>query len=297
MTIEQLRVLVSVYHSGSFTNAAELLGQTPSAISRKISQLEKQLNVSLFTRTTRRINVTEQGRIIAEKAQQALNVINDIEDNVSVSPHGKIKIDAPTPFLEHCILPYLNDFFVQYPKIEIELASFDEQINLIEKQVDMAFRIGDMKDSTLHYRSIGRSKLRILASPSYIEQYGLPTSPAELKQHRCIGFSHPLSLNHWPLKQEGADGLTIDPFLTVSSGSLIRQAALSGMGIVCLADFMTSHDLMAGKLLPILETSTIDYYQPINAVSYAPYQDSVKLKCFLDFMLTSIHEQLKVKRP
>lgn len=296
ITIEQLKVLVSVNTSGSFTKTAELLGQTPSAISRKISQLETQLNVQLFIRTTRRISLTDEGLIITEKAQQALSVINDIEDNAAWShatPQGKIKVDAPTPFLEHCIIPYLDDFMSQYPKIEIELASFDKQINLIEKQVDVAFRIGQMKDSRLHYRPIGHSQLRILASPDYINKYGSPIIPRELKQHRCIGFSQPITLNNWPLEEGNEKIFAIKPHLTMSSGSLIRQAALAGMGIACLADFMTAQDLIEGNLLQILDESTIESYQPINAVFYKPYQGSLKLKCFIDFIIGSLSKQLK----
>lgn len=286
ITIEQLKVLVSVNASGSFSKAAELLGQTPSAVSRKISQLEKQLNLKLFTRTTRRISLTDEGRVITTKAQQVLSVINDIQDNAALNhaiPQGKLKIDAPTPFLEHCVIPYLAGFMKKYPKIEIELASFDNQIDLIEKQVDVAFRIGELKDSTLHYRAIGRSKLRILTSPAYIKEYGEPKVTSELSLHRCIGFSQPITLNNWPLQDE-EKAFDLKPQLLFSSGSLIRQAALEGMGIVCLADFMTSKDIDESKLVQVLEHSTIDSYQPINAVFYKPYQSSLKIKCFIDYI-------------
>lgn len=295
ITIEQLRVLVTVNTCGSFSKAAELLGQTPSAISRKISQLEKQLNLKLFTRTTRRISLTDEGRIITEKAQQALNAINDIQDSAALSsatPQGKLKVDAPTPFLEHCIIPYLDGFMDKYPKVEVELASFDKQIDLIEEQVDIAFRIGQLKDSSLHYRPIGRSKLRILASPSYLKKYREPKKTTELSQHRCIGFSQPISLNNWPLKDDEKKVFEFKSHLLFSSGSLIRQAAISGMGIVCLADFMTDKDVLKGNLVQVLGDYTIESYQPINAVFYKPYQSSLKIKCFIDFISDSIKEQL-----
>jgi len=295
LTLEQLRVLVSVNNSGSFSKSAELLGQTPSAISRKISQLEKQLGLQLFTRTTRRISLTDEGRIVTEKAQKALSYINDIQDNAAwrhATPRGKLKVDAPTPFLEHCIIPYLDKFISLYPKVEIELASFDKQIDLIEKQVDVAFRIGQLKDSSLYYRSVGRSQLRILASPAYIEKYGVPRKVSELKNHKCIGFSQPISLNNWPLKHGVGTRFELNPHLTCSSGSLIRQAVLSGMGIACLADFMTGQDLAEGSLIQVLRESTIESYQPINAVFYKPYQSSLKLKCFIDFIVDSIGKHL-----
>lgn len=293
ITLDQLKVLISVNASGSFSKTAELLGQTPSAISRKVSQLEKHLNLSLFTRTTRRITLTHEGRMITEQAQEALRVINEIENNAAWSPQGKLKVDAPTPFLEHCIVPHLADFMAQYPNIEIELASFDKQVDLIEQQIDVAFRIGQLKDSSLHYQPIGHSRLRLLASPSYIEQHGEPATSAELQHHRCIGFSQPISLNQWPLKQPSkGKAFSLKPQLMCSSGSLIRQAALGGMGIVCLADFMTRQDQLEGKLLPVLVDSTVESYQPINAVFYPHYQSSLKLKCFVDFIIAALGTEL-----
>lgn len=297
ITLEQLRVLVAVNSNGSFSKAADILGQTPSAISRKISQLEKQLNIQLFTRTTRRMNLTDEGRLITEKAQLALSVIEDIQDNSNWNhgvPQGKLKVDAPTPFLEHCIMPFLDDFMLKYPKVDVELASFDKQIDLIKEQVDVAFRIGDLKDSSLHYRYIGKSQLRILASPSYIDKNGVPNTVADLQQHRCIGFSQPVNLNYWPVTSSVENKpFELNAHLLCSSGSLIRQAALNGMGIACLADFMTSNDVQNQRLVQVLTNSTDKRYQTINAVFYKPYQSSLKLQCFIDHIVESIGSRLE----
>ena len=295
LTLEQLRVFVSVQTSGSFSKAADLLGQTPSAISKKISQLEKELNLQLFTRTTRRITLTAEGSIISQQAYKALNAISDIEESAALTneiPQGKIKVDAPTPFLEHCIIPHLNDFIAAYPNVEIEFASFDKQIDLITEQVDVAFRIGPLKDSSLHYRSIGRTKLRILASSDYITKHGLPKNVGELGNHQCIGFSQPTSLNRWPLLTETSQAFEFTPKLLFSSGSLIKQAAITGNGIVCLADFMTRHEIQTGNLIQILTDNTLEMYQDIHAVFYKPYQSSLKIKCFIDFITKAIEKQL-----
>lgn len=295
LTLEQLRVFVSVQTSGSFSKAADLLGQTPSAISKKISQLEKELNLQLFTRTTRRITLTSEGELISQQAHKALSAISDIEESAALTseiPQGKIKVDAPTPFLEHCIIPHLNDFIAAYPNVEIEFASFDKQIDLITEQVDVAFRIGQLKDSSLHYRSIGRTKLRILASPDYIVKHGLPKNVDELGNHQCIGFSQPASLNRWPLLTETSQIFEFTPKLLFSSGSLIKQAAITGNGIVCLADFMTKKDVQTGNLIQLLTNNTLDMYQDINAVFYKPFQSSLKIKCFIDFITKAIEKQL-----
>ena len=125
----------------------------------------------------------------------------------------------------------------------------------------------------------------------YIEKHGIPQKVSELQEHSTIGFSQPISLNNWPVKLDDEHKIfELKPNLLCDNGPLIRQAALRGMGIVCLADFMTSHDLQNGKLVQVLTLSTVECYQPINVVFYKPYQSSLKLKCFIDFIIESIGE-------
>ncbi len=295
ISFEQLRALVAVADCGSFSRAAELLGQTPSYVSRKVSGLEQRLDIRLFTRTTRRLSLTQEGREVLNKAQQAMKIIDEIEDNVlrkHHGPQGKLKIDAASPFLEHCITPYIGNYLKTNPRVEVELSSFDRVINLVENQIDIAFRIGELRDSSLHYRPIGRSRLRILASPGYIENNGEPESPEELARHQCLGFSQPFSLNKWPIKQGTKDKLLIKPRLTASSGAALRQLALQDVGIVCLAGFMTYDDIRLGRLVPLLSNCTNECYQSINAVFYQDYQSSLKVTSFIEFISQAIAKRL-----
>jgi len=295
ITIDQLRALTTVAQSGSFSRAAELLGQTPSYVSRKISGLEQQLNIRLITRTTRKLSLTLDGKEVVEKALEVMKIIDDIGDSAihgHHEPQGKLKVDAASPFLQQCIIPNIEGYQEAYPKVEIELSSFDRVVDLVENQIDIAFRIGKLRDSSLHYKPIGRSKLQILANPAYIEKYGEPETPEALGLHKCLGFSQPLSLNKWPVKTENKDGLVITPVLTASSGSALRKLALQGVGIVCLAGFMTHDDIRSGQLVPLLGDYTLERYQVINAVFYRDYQSSMKLNSFINFISQAISDRL-----
>ncbi|MBR9913163.1 MAG: LysR family transcriptional regulator [Gammaproteobacteria bacterium] len=296
VAVDQLRALITVAQSGSFSRAAELLGQTPSYVSRKVSGLEQQLGIRLFTRTTRKLSLTPEGSEVLGKALEAMRIIDDIGDNAlsgQREPQGKLKVDAASPFLQQCIIPNIAGYQQAYPKVEIELTSFDRVVDLVENQIDIAFRIGELRDSSLHYKLIGRSRLQILASPAYLEKYGKPETPEALNQHKCLGFSQPLSLNKWPVKvAANKDGLVITPALTASSGSALRQLALGGVGVVCLAGFMTYDDIISGRLVPLLGDHVLERYQVINAVFYRDYQSSMKLNSFIDFISQSIAGRL-----
>ena len=295
ITVEQLRALISVAQSGSFSRAAELLGQTPSYISRKVSGLEQQLGIRLFARTTRKLSLTDEGKEVLGKALEAMSIIDDIGDNAlhgHREPQGKLKVDAASPFLQHCIIPYIAGYQQACPRVELELSSFDRIVDLVENQIDIAFRIGELSDSSLHYKFIGRSRLQILASPAYLEKYGEPESPEALNLHKCLGFSQPLNLNEWPVKVGKKAGLPITPALTASSGTALRQLALQGVGVVCLAGFMTCDDIRSGRLVPLLSNHTIERYQVINAVFYRDYQSSMKLKSFIDIISQSLADRL-----
>jgi DNA-binding transcriptional LysR family regulator len=150
--------------------------------------------------------------------------------------------------------------------------------------VDIAIRIGALQDSTLHARSLGSSKLRIVASPGYLAECGTPGSVEALRTHRLIGFTAPEHLNRWPLRDGARAWLKISPAVTASSGETIRRLALSDGGIACLADFMTLADVASGRLVPILEGALVDERQPVSAVFYQSAALAGRVQAFLDFI-------------
>jgi DNA-binding transcriptional LysR family regulator len=284
---DELQVFVSVIESGSISAAAEQVGQTPSAISRTLSRLEAKLETTLINRTTRRMDLTEEGKFFLEKAKQILAQMDDLEERLSIrqqAPAGRLRINAASPFMLHAVVPYVAEFRALYPDIQLELNSNDLIIDLLEQSTDVAIRIGTLADSTLHARSLGSSPLNILASPAYLKKHGTPTSVEALADHALLGFTQTETLNHWPLRHAEGDRLEIRPAVSASSGETLRQLALAGEGIVCLSHFMTYEDIRLKRLQVILPDANSGYRQPIHAVYYRNSQLALRIQCFLDFI-------------
>ncbi|MGF6596778.1 DNA-binding transcriptional LysR family regulator [Paraburkholderia sp. GAS448] len=287
---DELLAFVTVIDSGSITAAAEKLQQTVSGVSRALTRLEKKLDTALIRRTTRRLQLTEEGELFLGRARAILDAMEEAEESVArrrERPSGRLRVDAATPFMLHCIAPQMKAFSALYPEIRLELTSNERIVDLLEQKVDIAIRIGALQDSTLHARALGSSKLRVLASPAYLAEYGEPRSVDALHGHRLIGFTAPDLLNRWPLR-DGPDLLKIEPAMAASSGETIRQLVLSHWGIACLSDFMTSADVRDGRLVTILDNVLVDVRQPVSAVYYQSATLAGRVQCFLDFIATRL---------
>ncbi|MEW6344594.1 MAG: LysR family transcriptional regulator [Paraburkholderia sp.] len=288
---DELLVFVTVIDSGSITAAAEKLQQTVSGVSRALTRLEKKLDTALLRRTTRRLQLTEEGVMYLGRARAILDAMEEAEQSVAkrrARPSGRLRVDAASPFMLHCIAPHMREFAAAYPEIQLELTSNERIVDLLEQKVDIAIRIGALQDSTLHARALGSSKLRIVASPGYLAERGEPDSVEALRAHRLLGFTAPEHLNRWPLRDGGRASLKIAPAMTASSGETIRQLALSDGGIACLADFMTLADVAGGRLKPILEDLLEDERQPVSAVFYQSAALAGRVQAFLDFIGTRL---------
>ncbi|MFM0319407.1 LysR family transcriptional regulator [Paraburkholderia nemoris] len=291
---DELLVFATVIDCGSITAAAEKLQQTVSGVSRALTRLEKKLDTALVRRTTRRLQLTEEGEAFLRRARAILDAMEEAEESVMRGrerPSGRLRVDAASPFMLHCVAPHMKAFSALYPEIRLELTSNERIVDLLEQKVDIAIRIGALQDSTLHARTLGSSKLRVLASPAYLAEYGEPRSVEALRSHRLIGFTAPEHLNRWPLRAAGkgkSETLKIEPAITASSGETLRQLALSGWGIACLADFMTVADVREERLVPILGNVLVDERQPVSAVYYQSASLAGRVQCFLDFMAARV---------
>ncbi|ALU90129.1 LysR family transcriptional regulator [Herbaspirillum rubrisubalbicans] len=284
---EELRTFVAVVEAGTLSSAAEVLEQTTSGVSRALSRLEEKLGASLLTRTTRRMELTEEGEALLHQARAILGAMEQAEDTVrmrSRKPVGKLRVDAAVPFMLHCVVPHVGAFRAAYPDIELELTTNDRFIDLVEQRADIAIRIGELQDSTLHARPLSSARLNIVASPDYLARCGTPESVEALEQHQLIGFSQPDILNHWPLRHTAGDRYQTRPAIRASSGETIRHLALQGQGIACLSSFMTDADIAAGHLVRLLDHYDSGFRQKISAVYYHNTQLSRRISCFLDFL-------------
>ncbi|MBK4738368.1 LysR family transcriptional regulator [Noviherbaspirillum pedocola] len=290
-TLDELQAFVAVVDTGSITAASELLGLTVSAVSRTLGRLEEKLQTTLLRRTTRRLELTEEGAAFLQHARAILASVDEAEEQMAarrLRPAGRLRVDAATPFMLHVLVPLIEGFRARYPEVDLELNSNEGITDLIEKRTDVAFRIGVLKDSTLHARPVGASRLRMLASPAYIERHGMPAKPAQLQQHVLLGFSHPDTLNDWPLHDANGSVLHIQPDIASSSGETLRHMALAGLGIACLSDFMTREDRRRGKLVPLFAKQALDVRQAVNAVYYRNTALAARITCFVDHVVQTL---------
>lgn len=284
---DDLKVFVAVIDSGTLGAAAIQLGQTTSAVSRSLARLEDKLATSLLTRTTRRMELTEEGTLLLQKARAILEAMDEAEESIRIrrqKPSGRLRIDAASPFILHAVVPHIGEFRALYPDITLELTSNDQVADLLEHRTDIAIRIGSLQDSTLHARKLSSSPLHLLASPDYLKKHGTPTSPEQLADHQILGFLQFEFGNHWPIRHPAGDTWLVTPTILASSGETLRALALTGQGIVSLSDFMVKEDIAAGRLVEILQPFNSGYRQQIHAVYYRNTQLAQRISCFLEFI-------------
>nr|WP_307862914.1 MULTISPECIES: LysR family transcriptional regulator [Providencia] len=287
ITFEELQTFISVVDCGSITAAAEQLNVTVSTASRLLLRLEEKVDTTLIYRTTRSIKLSDEGAAFLRKAREIVNLTQEAEEMLSARqsiPSGVLRIDASTPFLTHVIAPLVPLFYQHYPQVELEIHNYEGITNLLEKRIDVAFRIGTLKDSSLNATLLGYSQKRLVASPSYLKQYGVPQNIDELNKHCILGFTQPDTLNVWPIKTNDEKLLKVTPNIAAASGEVLFHLAVQGAGILCSADFVTADALESGQLLQILESKTVVTRQPINAVYYRNQTVSPRLRCFIEFI-------------
>ncbi|MFA0004401.1 LysR substrate-binding domain-containing protein [Vibrio splendidus] len=282
---DDLEMVLTVVDAGGFSAAAEALDVQVAKVSRSVSKVESQLGVSIFNRTTRRVELTEEGRQFVDSVRVGLQMIQSAEEEIvsrGELPKGRLRVDAASPFVFHQLVPLVQSFKEAYPDIELELTSNEGFVDLLEKRTDVAIRIGKLSDSTLHARPLGKSLLHIVASPDYLAKRGLPTKPEDLSSHQIVGFAGNKVLNHWPLPNQS----DVAPTVTASNGETVRQLVLAGNGIACLSGFMVQEDMAAGRLIPILEQNKLANTdrERVNAVYYKSSSVSKRISAFIDFI-------------
>ncbi|ELY7490713.1 LysR family transcriptional regulator [Cronobacter turicensis] len=289
---DELIIFVAVVESGSFSRAAEQLNLANSAVSRAVKKLEMKLGVSLLNRTTRQLSLTEEGERYFRRVQQVLQEMASAETELMESrqtPRGLLRIDAATPVILHLLLPMIKPFRERYPDVTLSLVSSETFINLIERKVDVAIRAGTLTDSSLRARPLFISYRKIVASPDYLARHGVPETICDLKEHICLGFTEPVSLNTWPVACEDGQLLEITPGMTSNSGETLKQLCLTGNGIACLSDYMIDKEIKRGDVVELLAEYRLLVEMPFSAVYYSDRAVSTRIRTFIDFL----SEQLK----
>lgn len=287
LKLEELKIFLATAEAGSFVGAAEQLEVAPSVVSKTIKALESKLNSTLFNRTTRKITITSEGEWLRGEAAKTLATLEAIRARFiddRTEPEGRLTIDAATPFALHAIAPVLSTFTERYPKVQVCLESNETIADLIAKRVDVAIRIGELKDSSLKAVKIGATHRALYAAPAYLARHGEPHSADELAHHKCLGFTAPEALNLWPLVSESGEPVAIRPHLRANSGETLKRLAVHGNGIACVSDFTVVQELARGELVPVLAERIEPHAIPIYAVYYSQRAVGRHIRLFLDFL-------------
>jgi DNA-binding transcriptional LysR family regulator len=274
---------VFVAENESFTLASKKMDISTAQVSRQISALEKRLNIKLFYRTTRKVSLTEEGRIFYQHCRGVLDGLDAAEravTNFQSKPQGKIKLTAPVTYGEQQVLPLINDFMKQYSDIEVSVFLSNQNISLVEGGYDLAIRVGKLSDSSMMAKKLGNRTNFICASPDYLDKQGIPYSLSELNQHSCLLGT----LDYWHFKEAGKEkNIRVKGRIRYNSGYGLVDAALKGLGIVQLPDYYVQEYIASGELMTVLD----QYREPEEGV-WAVYPQnrylSPKIRLFVDYL-------------
>ncbi|MCF5230748.1 MULTISPECIES: LysR family transcriptional regulator [unclassified Pseudomonas] len=287
-----LTAFVEAAEGNNFSRAAERLGIKASTVSRYVKDLEQDLGIALFNRSTRTLHLTEGGQTFLLHARRVLDELEQAKAATSAlnqQPRGVLKLNLPPAFARHHILPVLNVFLVRYPQIKLELVLDNAQVNLIHSGVDLAIRIGALPDSTLKARKICAGKYLLVASPGFCEQYAAPATPADLAGLPAILSAHDVAF------EAGVEVLPLVYGDCIRINDLDAQllAARQGLGFALLPDWLVSKSVEAGELQVWLPHWSILGAEQAFAVwfVYPPKRIvSSKVRCFIDFVVEQLGE-------
>lgn len=256
MQIEDLRIYVAVIHAGNFTAAADQLMLSKQYVSRRMAALEASLGARLLIRNTRKLSVTDAGLLFAQHAQRILDDIQEAELAVSEQRQtlrGSFRINLPMSFGMNHLSPLIAEFLSQHPALQFQIELADRYVDVIGEGVDMAIRIGALADSTLIARPLGELKRVICGSPAYLARAGTPQQPEELLQHACLRYGRE-GQNGWELQVSGKPKwLAVQGPMVSNNGEVLLDAALAGLGLVLLPEFIVGPALQRGELVTVLE--------------------------------------------
>ena len=271
----------------SFTAAARQTGLAKSAVSKRISLLEEHLGARLLMRTTRKLSLTEEGLHFYEHCATMLAAMNAARDSVSaasVSARGPLRVNAPVTFSQMYLARAAAKFLEQHPDVELQLSTDDRIVDVVEAGFDVVVRITRLKDSSLVARRLAADRLVVCASPEYLARAGVPQSPDELVGHNCLHYAHVPAGREWRFRGPGGGySVPVRGNLVSWDGTVLRQAAVAGLGLAVLPYFMVAADVAAGRL-----TTVLDKCRRAEIGIYAVYanrkQIPLRTKLFLDAM-------------
>jgi DNA-binding transcriptional LysR family regulator len=288
--LNEVYVFIKVVEAGSFVGASKQLNMPSTTVSRKIQKLEETLGVRLLQRSTRKLHVTDIGQHYFENCQQSLVAIEEANALASQSrsePTGVLRITSPTDFAIHYLQSWINDFLALYPDVQIELEVTDRYVDIIDERIDIAFRSGELKDSSLIARRIGPKQSVFCASPAYLDKAGSPNKPEDLTHHDCIIMGTSLKNQYWRFDSaENEITIPVTGRYAVDNMQLVVQAAHNSKGIAQVPYPLAIKSLENGQLIRLLS----DFSVPVQSmyIIYPSHKHLAKnVRAFIDHVVVS----------
>ena len=289
--IQQMSSFVAVVEAGSFVGAAQSSGLSKAAVSRHVGELEQRLAVRLLHRTTRRLSLTEEGRMFFERAKELLESIDEAESQLTQragEARGVIRVNGPLTFGALHLAPLWAPFADANPKVSLDITLSDRVVDVVDEGYDLAIRITAIPDSTLVTRKLASTRMVLCASPAYLERRGTPEHPRELAQHAVISYTYWSTRDVWHFTgPEGPVDVRIASRIHTNNGDTCRRAALAHHGIILQPDFIVGEDLRRGDLVEIMPA-----YRSIEVGIYAVYPSRknlpLKTRRLIDFLAEAL---------
>lgn len=254
--LSMMVAFVALVEKGSYTLAAEKIGGSKSVVSQRIQRLEESMGVRLVNRTTRSVSITESGQLLYRRSLAILDQIAAVEQELATGRQqvsGELRVAAPQTFGRHYVVPICSDFALGHPAVHLNLELSDKHVDLVERHFDVGVRIGFLDDSTLIARTVGHTRVVLVASPVYLAAHGTPKVPEDLTGLDCIFDTNKRKGQCWETdSEEGPAQVTINPRMSLNSADGVRVAALKGVGITRCFAFLVRDDLAAGRLVEVL---------------------------------------------
>ncbi len=284
----EIELLVQVAETGSLSRAAEALDLSNAAASRHLSALESRLGARLVERNTRRLYLTDTGREFFSRAKGILADLKDAESAVNataLNPTGVLRISASLSFSLHHVAPLLREYTQRYPHVTVHIESANRYLDIIDNNIDVAIRTRELEpDSNITIRRLAETRRILTASPRYLSQHGVPRTLEDLQQHKMLIYTHANNPNELRFVRKGETRtLSVTGLLDANDGQILRVAALDGLGILVQPSYIVFDDIVAGRLVPILDEWDLPRLT-INLAYPSRKHLSAKVRTFIDFM-------------
>lgn len=298
-TTSRLLMLLEVVEQGSFIKAAEMRNIDRSVISKQLSRLEEKLGVRLLNRTTRSFSLTAAGAEMVKKATELRELLGEtvrIAENYHLEPQGVLKITSSTLFGIRYLQPVINDFQKRFPQVEVELSLDDRVIDIVSEGFDLAFRIGEPKDSSLIARKIARNRLLVLATPEFIANYGMPKTIDELIKLPAVSYAN-TSFKAEGVRYYDQDGepqeQKLNSIYRSNNAEVLLMKTLSGTAFFVAPAFVLENEVKEGRLVPLLTNVKLMEYGAVYAVY--PHRDlPVRTRLFFDAVLEYLGKDIPI---